>query len=360
MIFLLTLMTMLSVGHATRVKEVAAVYGVRTNALMGNGLVVGLARTGDSIQNLGSIRSLVTRLQALGVTIDQNDVRPRNVAMVMVTANLPAGTRPGSTLDVLVASAGDAQSIEGGVLLMTPLFAANKEQIAVAQGPVVVGGYSVTSGSRTKVKNHPTTGTVLRGATVEVEIPSALDVLQATSFDWVLNNPDFTTATRMTTVVNESVGEDLATTVDGGTVRVVVPVDWMGRQPELIALIESLELEVDRVARVVVNERTGTVVIGAGVKVHPVSIAHGGLTIDVARRTEVSQAAPLSTGTTEVVEQDDITVKEDSRTLEVMDGSTVGDVVTALNQMGVTPRDLIVILQAMQSAGGLEAEIESK
>ena len=349
MVFLLTLMTLLSVGHATRVKEVAAVYGVRTNALMGNGLVVGLARTGDSIQNLGSIRTLVTRLQALGVTIDQNDVRPRNVAMVMVTATLPAGTRPGSTLDVLVASAGDAQSIEGGVLLMTPLFAANKEQIAVAQGPVVVGGYSVTSGSRTKVKNHPTTGTVLRGATVEVEIPSALDVLQATSFDWVLNNPDFTTATRMTTVMNEAVGEDLATTVDGGTVRVVVPVDWMGRQPELIALIESLELEVDRGARV-----------GAGVKVHPVSIAHGGLTIDVARRTEVSQAAPLSTGTTEVVEQDDITVKEDSRTLEVLDGSTVGDVVTALNQMGVTPRDLIVILQAMQSAGGLEAEIESK
>jgi flagellar P-ring protein precursor FlgI len=356
---LLLLLTLIGSVHAARVKDVASVYGIRSNPLMGNGLVVGLNRSGDSTQNEASIRALANRLQALGVTISDDDLRSRNVAMVMVTASLPPSTRPGSALDVHVSSVGDARSLEGGILLLTPLFAANGVAVAAAQGPLVVGGYSVSSGSRSTVKNHPTVGVILRGATVEVEVPSSLDVRSATSFDLVLNDADFTTATRVAQAIDAAVGVDLATTLDGGTVRVEVTEEWRGRQPELLALIEAVEVDVDRAARVVVNERTGTVVIGAGVKVHPVSVAHGGLTIEVARHTLVSQPELLSQGTTQVIHQDTATVKEEEGSLAVLDGTTVGEVVAALNRMGVSPRDLIVILQAMQTAGGLDAEIES-
>jgi flagellar P-ring protein precursor FlgI len=279
--------------------------------------------------------------------------------MVMVTTSLPTGTRPGSRLDIQVASAGDARSLEGGVLLLTPLYAANGMAVASAQGALVVGGYSVTSGGDTTTKNHPTVGTVPRGATVEIEVPNALDIREAVSFDWVLARPDFTNATRIAAAVNTSLAGEFATVMDGGTVRVTVPDAFLGRQAEMIAQVEVLPVSLDQAARVVVNERTGTVVMGADITVSPVAVAHAGLTIQVDRQTAVSQPGALSRGTTQAVDNTDITVDEKAGRIEMIEGVTVGDVVGALNRMGVTPRDLIVILQAMQAAGGLQAEIET-
>jgi flagellar P-ring protein precursor FlgI len=353
------LLAFLTPAHAARVKDVASLYGVRDNALVGYGLVVGLNRTGDSAQNAAAIRALANRLQGLGMTMADEDIRSRNVAMVMVTTSLPTGTRPGSRLDIQVSSAGDARSLEGGVLLLTPLYAANGMAVASAQGALVVGGYSVTTGQDTAIKNHPTVGTVPRGATVEIEVPNALDIRESVSFDWVLARPDFTNATRIAVAMNTALAGDFASVMDRGTVRVTVPDGFLGRQAELIAQIEVLPVTLDQAARVVVNERTGTVVMGADITVSPVAVAHGGLTIQVDRTASVSQPGPLGRGTTQKVENDTITVDEKAGRIEMIEGVTVGEVVGALNRMGVTPRDLIVILQAMQAAGGLQAEIET-
>ena len=349
----------ISLAAAARVKDVTALYGVRDNPLVGYGLVVGLDRTGDSAQNLAAIRALANRLQGLGMTMSDSEIKSRNVAMVMVTASLPSGTRPGSPLDVSVSSAGDARSLEGGVLLLTPLYAANGMAIAEAQGSLLVGGYSVVSGGTTTVKNHPTVGIIPRGGYVEVEVPNRLDVAQAISFDWVLDRPDFTNSTRIAAAVDTSLGGDYAMAVDGGTVRVQVPDAWLGRQAELIAAVDAVRVEVDQVAKVVVSERTGTVVMGSDITVSPVAVAHGGLTIEVNRQTTVSQPGPLSAGNTAVVANSTIRVDEAQGRIEMIEGVTVGEVVSALNRMGVTPRDLIVILQAMHTAGGLVAEIEA-
>ncbi len=346
-------------AHAARVKDVASLYGVRDNALVGYGLVVGLNRSGDSAQNAAAIRALANRMQGLGMTMSDEDIRSRNVAMVMVTTYLPSGSRPGSRLDVQVSSTGDARSLEGGVLLLTPLYAANGMAVASAQGAVLVGGYTTTSGGDTTTKNHPTVARVPRGASVEVEIPNTLDIGAAESFDWVLTTPDFTNAVSMVKAVNTALSGDYAAAVDNGTVRVRVPETWKGRNTELLATLEVLPVTLDRVAKVVVNERTGTVVMGADISVSAVAIAHGSLTIEVDRQDAVSQAAPLSNGTTAAVSNTTVKVDEKAGRIEMIEGVTVGDVVSALNKMGVTPRDLIVILQAMQAAGGLQAQIET-
>jgi flagellar P-ring protein precursor FlgI len=349
----------ISLAAAARVKDVTALYGVRDNPLVGYGLVVGLDRTGDSAQNLAAIRALANRLQGLGMTMSDAEIKSRNVAMVMVTASLPSGTRPGSPLDVSVSSAGDARSLEGGVLLLTPLYAANGMAIAEAQGSILVGGYSVAAGGTTTVKNHPTVGIIPRGGSVEVEIPNRLDIAQSVSFDWVLDRPDFTNSTRIATAVDSALGGDYAEAVDSGTIRVQVPDAWLGRQAELIAAVDAVRVDVDQVAKVVVSERTGTVVMGSDITVSPVAVAHGGLTIEVNRQTTVSQPGPLSAGSTAVVSNSSIKVDEARGRIEMIEGVTVGDVVSALNRMGVTPRDLIVILQAMHTAGGLVAEIQA-
>lgn len=346
-------------ADAARVKDVATLYGERQNPLLGYGLVVGLNRTGDSTQNAAAVRSLVNRLQGLGVTMSGSDIQARNAAVVMVTASLPAGVRPGSQIDVQVSSTGDARSLEGGILLLTPLFAANGMNVASAQGALTVGGYAVSTGGDSQIKNHPTVATVSRGATVEVEVPNALDLSGATELDWVLDTPDFTNATRLADAIDASLGEPDARVVDGGTVRVRVPDTFLGRQPELVAKIEALTLDLDHAAIVVVNERTGTVVMGADITISPVAIAHGGLTIEVKDRTEVSQPGPLSHGETTPVQNHEIKVREAAGKVTLVEGVTVGDVVNALNAMGVSPRDLIVILQSMRAAGGLHAEIET-
>lgn len=344
---------------AARVKDVAALYGERENPLVGYGLVVGLNRTGDSTQNAAAVHALANRLQGLGVTMSDEDIQARNVAVVMVTATLPAGMRPGSRMDVQVSSAGDARSLEGGILLMTPLFAANGMNVASAQGAITVGGYSVASRGETQVKNHPTVGSVSRGGTVEVEIPNGLNLAEAVQLDWVLHSPDFTNALRLSEAIEAAIGARSARVVDAGTVRVQIPDEWLGRQPELVARIEGLQLQLDRVARVVVNERTGTVVMGSDITLSPVAIAHGGLTIEVRDDPKVSQPHPLSRGETTVVDNQELRVREAAGKVTLIDGVTVGDVVNALNAMGVSPRDLIVILQSMRAAGGLHAEIET-
>lgn len=347
-------------ARAARVKEVASLYGVRENALVGYGLVVGLNRSGDSSQNAAAVHALANRLQGLGVTMSEDDIQARNVAVVMVTANLPAGARPGSRLDVLVSSAGDARSLEGGILLLTPLFAANGLNVASAQGPLTVGGYSVTAGGESQVRNHPTVATVSRGATVEIEPPNRLDLGAATSLDWVLNTPDFTNAARLAAAIDAALEAPVSRVVDAGTVRVQVPEGWRERQPELVARIEGLELDLDHVGRVVVNERTGTVVMGADITLSKVAVAHGGLTIEVRDQVSVSQPGPLAEGETVAVHDREVRVREAAGRVTMIDGVTVGEVVNALNAMGVAPRDLIVILQAIRAAGGLHAEIESR
>lgn len=358
-LLLLGLSLVVPPAEAARVKDVTSIFGIRDNPLVGYGLVVGLNRSGDSPQNAAAIRSLANRLQGLGMTMSDEEIKSRNVAMVMVTASLPSGTRPGSLLDVQVSSTGDARSLEGGVLLLTPLYAANGRAIAVAQGAVIVGGYSVSVGGDTAMKNHPTVAVVPRGASVEVELPNALDLTEAVSFDWVLDDPDFVNATRVADAVNGALGGEYARVRDGGTVRVDVPDAYLGRQAALLAAVEEVPVRLDAPARVVVNERTGTVVMGADITVSPVAVAHGGLTIHVDRQTAVSQPGPLSKGETVVVDNHAIRVDEKAGKLELIEGVTVGDVVGALNKMGVTPRDLIVILQAMHAAGGLQAEIET-
>lgn len=345
-------------AEAARVKEVASLYGMRENFVSGYGIVAGLNKTGDSSANTGTLQALAARFQPLGVLLSDEDIKSRNVALVMITATIPAGARPGSRFDLTVMSTGDARSLEGGVLLYSTLYA-QMTPYASASGPLVVGGYSASGGGNEKVKNHPTVGIVSGGGTLEKEIPNSLQIGEQVDFQWVLNVPDFTNSARMASVVNALLGPDSATAVDAGTVRVRVPDQWLGRQTELVAAVEALDIPLDSVMKVVVNERTGTVVMGADIALSPVAVAHGGLTIDVSRRTEVSQPGLLASGTTAVVENTEVRVREDAGKVSVLRGSTVGDVVAALNAMGVSPRDLIVILQSMQRAGGISAQVES-
>lgn len=346
-------------AEAVRIKDVASLYGVRSNPLMGYGLVVGLNRTGDSTQNLAAVTNLANRLQGLGLTMSDQDIRSRNIAMVMVTAKLAAGSRPGSRLDVQVSSAGDAKSLEGGVLLLTPLYAANGMMIASAQGPITVGGYTVGAGRDAVTKNHPTVGWVPGGGTVEVEVPNGLNVPESTEMEWILHEPDFTNAANMAAQINDALGGDFAQARDGGTVHVTVPDRFLGRQTELIALVQAVDFNLDAPNRIVIDERTGTVVMGASIRISPVAVAHGGLTIEVDRQTSVSQPNALGQGSTVAVENERVVDDEEPGKLRLLQGVTVGDVVAALNDMGVSPRDLIIILQAMRAAGGLHAEIET-
>lgn len=346
-------------ANAARIKDIAGLYGVSENTLSGYGLVTGLNRTGDSAQNSAAIRALSNRLQGLGMTLSDDDIKSRNVAVVMVTATLPAGSRPGSQFDITISSTGDARSLEGGVLQLTPLIAANGSTIATSYGSITVGGYSVESRGTSTVKNHPTVGTVSRGATVQVEVPNQLRISEATELEFILHEPDFTNSSRVTTLVNALLGSNTAVAVDSGTIRVTVPDPYLGRQTELVAAIESLEVSLDHIAKVVVNERTGTVVMGADITLSPVAVAHGGMTITVSQQNQVSQPSAFGAGDTMLVRNTDVRVHEDEGRVTLLKGATVGDVVSALNTLGVTPRDLIVILQSMQAAGGLHAQIET-
>jgi len=342
---------------ATRLKDLADIEGVRGNQLIGYGLIIGLQGTGDKQGALFTSQSMSNLLERLGIRVSPEQLKKTaNVAAVVVTADLPAFSRPGSKMDVTLSSIGDATSLQGGVLVMTPLRGADGKVYAVAQGPVSLGGFIVADGGDKAQKNHPTVARIAKGATVERSIP--FDLFAAGTIRIVLREPDFTTVTRVQSAVNKLVGHDRAKAVDSASV--VVPLDQqMGASPiQMIAALEDLQVEPDEAARVVINERTGTIIMGEQVRVATVALAHGSLNITIKTEEEVSQPNALAGGRTETVENSEIQVGEEAGELRVLQGSvSLGQVVKALNGLGATPRDLIAIFQALQKAGALRAEI---
>lgn len=355
----LILLGLTNVLHAARIKDIAAFRGVRSNQLVGYGLVVGLAGTGDSDDAIFTLQSMSSMLEKMGVTVSPDEIKIKNVAAVMVTAELPPFARSGSRLDALVNSIGDAKTLGGGTLLMTPLKAADGQVYAVAQGPVATGGFLIGSGSGDKVaKNFPTVGRVVQGVSVEREIP--FDLNQKGSLTLALNKPDFTTATRVAQAINAGMMEKVAYTQDSGTIHVSVPAGFAGNIVALIATVEGLSVTPDQVSRVVINERTGTVIMGENVRIATVAIAHGNLSVEIKQNFDVSQPMPFSNrGQTVVTPNAQTMVKEGRAPLQVLEtGVSIGQVVRALNALGVTPRDLISILQALKAAGALQADLE--
>jgi len=344
-------------AQAVRLKDMASVSGVRDNPLVGYGMVIGLAGTGDKSGTGFTNQSLASMLNKLGVTLDPNQVKVKNVASVMVTGSLPPFARPGQELDVTISSLGDAISLQGGTLLITPLKAINGEVYAVAQGPISVGGFIGGSGGDTVVKNHVTVGRISGGAVIER--PSLYDLNGQQRLSFLLKVPDFTNALAVARNINIEVGADIALANDGGVVDVMIPDRYQHRVVSLLARLEALEIPMDVRARVVVNERTGTVVVGEEVRIRKVAIAHGSLNIRISSETQVSQPGALSAGQTAVVSQSDVTIEEEnSRLVLLPEGVSLGEVVNALNAIGVTPRDLAAILQSMRAAGALMADLE--
>ncbi len=344
-------------AEAARLKDLASISGVRDNPLVGYGMVIGLAGTGDKSGTGFTNQSLASMLTKLGVTLDPNQVKVKNVASVMVTATLPPFARPGQELDVTISSLGDATSLQGGTLLITPLKAVNGEVYAVAQGPISVGGYVGGAGGDQVVKNHVTVAKVAGGAVVERS--SVFDLNGQARLSFLLNRPDFTTAMNVARHINIEVGADVAMASDGGVVDVLVPNRYQHRVVSLLARLEALEVPVDVPAKVIVNERTGTVVVGEEVRIREVAIAHGNLNIRVTAETQVSQPNALAQGDTAVINQTDVQIEEEKKRLILLpEGVNLGEVVSALNAIGVTPRDLAAILQAMRAAGALMADLE--
>jgi flagellar P-ring protein precursor FlgI len=346
-------------AEAARIKDVAEIYGKPDISLMGTGLVAGLNRTGDSTRNQATIQQIVNRLQGQGVTVNPADIMARNVASVIVTATMSADAKPGGSIDVEVASMGDARSLEGGVLLFTMLTAVDGQDYVLAKGPLVVGGYSADAAGNQVRKNHPTTARIPGGGEV-VKVPANyFDLNRQTQVVWNLGQPDFTTANNMATAINDYLAADYARALDSTSVIVQVPDAMHGNVIAFVSQLESLDLTVDTPAKVVVNERTGTVVMGSDVRIAPVAVAHGGLSIEVQRTTNVSQPGALSGGQTVLVDNTRIQVEEEESRVSMVEGATIGDLVTALNSLGVSPRDLISILTAIRQAGAIHAAIET-
>jgi flagellar P-ring protein precursor FlgI len=354
-------------AEAVRIKDIGTFEGVRENQLIGYGLVVGLDRTGDQvIGGQFTIQAMMSMLNKMGINlvIDPIQLLTRNIASVMVTAKLPPFAKPGMTLDAVVSSMANAKSLQGGTLLLTPLKAPNQQVYAVAQGPVSIGGFLGGvggAGGATVTKNHQAAGVVPGGAIVEKEV--AVDIQNWDSVSILLRYGDFTTAIRTAEAINAVFGPGTAVPVDAARVKVTLPAGFRGHVAEYLAQVEGLDVAVDAPAKVVVNERTGTVVLGEHVRLSTCAISHGNLTISVKSTLNVSQPpAPVigSTGGQTTVTPDVQTdVKEQEARLMVVDETvTLGDVVRALNAVGVTPRDLVAILSALKSAGALQANLE--
>ncbi len=347
-------------AHAVRIKDIADIKGVRQNQLVGYGLVVGLEGTGDSDDSLFTIQSLASLLEKMGVTVQPADIEDvENVAAVMVTTDLPPFASLGSRIDVLASSIGDAENLQGGTLLFTPLKGADGKVYAIAQGPVSTGGFAVSGNSGDQVqKNFPTVGRVVGGALVEKEIHS--DFNEKDSLTLALHKPDFTTASRVAQAINRAFYSQLAQTDNAGSIRVSVPENYLGNTVQFVTMIESLGVTPDTVSKVVVNERTGTVVMGENVRIATVGIAHGNLSIQIDESQNVSQPLPFSRGgQTVVTPESDIVVQEGKNPIFLVEsGVSIRELVKALNALGVSPRDLIAIFQALKAAGALQAELE--
>ena len=348
--------SLLTLCYAERIKDIASFEGVRENQLVGYGLVVGLNNSGDT--GLATLQTIANMLQRMGVVVKPRDIMAKNTAAVMVTATLPPFPKPGTKVDALVSAIGDSKSLQGGALLLTPLKGPDGKVYALAQGPVSIGGFIGGGAGTTVQKNHLTSGKVPQGVIIEQDFPFTLgDTGEIKIF---LHRPDFTTATEITKRINETLNSEYASTIDPSAVRLKIPPEYFNKKPELLTLIEGLEVTPDIPARIVINERTGTVIIGDKVKISPVAIAHGNLTIEIKTEFRVSQPPPFAPEKAEtvVVPQKDVTVKEQKASLMEVSGTTLGEIVRALNALGVTPRDLIAILQALKASGALRAELE--
>ena len=361
--------------EAARIKDIAHVQGARANQLIGYGIVVGLDNTGDTIQSALTAQTIASMLGRMNIKIERQDLRTRNVAAVMVTAELPQFARSGQTEDVIVSSLGDARSLKGGTLLMAPLRGVDGEVYAIAQGALTTGGFEVQgAGANSRQRNHLNVGRIPAGAMIEQSVGEELGAKSGGEELRInLFQADFTTATKAAEAISQAFAapgapapdpsqpsEGIASALDAATVRIEVPEAWRDHLPEFIAKIEQLDVTPDAVARVIVNERTGTVVLGGQVRIREVAVAHGNLTLNVSTSYAASQPAPfLGRGDTAVLPESEVGVEEEPAALQVLkEGATIAEVVGALNAIGVSPRDLIAILQAIHAAGALDAEIE--
>jgi len=338
----------------TRLKELVAVEGVRDNQLIGYGLVVGLAGTGDRRQTVFSAQSLTNLLERMGLTVSPTAIQVKNTAAVMVTATLPPFAQPGSRIDVTTAAIGDANSLQGGILLMTGLKGPDGQVYSVAQGPLVLGGFAAGGSGNSVVANHPTVGRIPNGAIVERAAPS---IKIAKDLRLQLHQADYTTAARIAEALNKHFG-NVARAENAGLVSVTLPPPFQAKPTEFVAELELLTVNPDAVERIVVNERTGTIVMGKEVRIAPVAIMQGSLTVRIQTELTVSQPNPLSNGTTQVASQVNVGVKQQpAHDLILNEGATVEELVRALSSIGSTPRDIIAVLQNLKSAGALGAEL---
>jgi flagellar P-ring protein FlgI len=356
-------------NHHVLIRDITSVEGVRDNMLVGYGLVAGLTQTGDSQQTYFTVQTLANAMQKMGVLIPSGTVEVRNVAAVFITASLPPFARPGAKIDVTVSSVGDAKSLQGGVLLMAALHGPDGQVYAEAQGPLVIGGYAAGNGLNGKTVNTPTVGIVPNGGIVERN--AAVDLQEFKTVSLLLRNPDFTTAKDIADAVNESFGKSVASALDSNRVDVDVAQTGISSVPDLISRVQNLSLEVHTPARVIVNERTGTIVLGGDVKLTPVSVIHGNLSIQVVTTFQpapIPGGAPMTDGhggthgnapADTVIPEQSVNVSDaPAQTMRLDAGANVEELVNGLHAIGATARDVVAILQAIQQEGGLQAELE--
>jgi flagellar P-ring protein precursor FlgI len=345
-------------GATSRIKDLANIEGVRQNQLIGYGLVVGLNGSGDTLNNIPFTKqSLQAMLERMGVNIRGANIRTGNVAAVMVTGNLPAFSTQGTRMDVTVSALGDSKSLQGGTLLVTPLLGADGNVYAVAQGSLAIGGFAAEGDAAKIVRGVPTVGRISNGAIIEREIDFALNRLPNVRL--ALRNADFTTAKRIAAAVNDFLGNKTAEPVDPSTVLLNVPKEFKGNVVALLTEIEQLQVEPDISAKIVIDERSGIIVMGRDVRVATVAIAQGNLTITVSESRQVSQPQPFARGRTVTVPRSRVGVEEDGKKLAlVKDGVSLQQLVDGLNALGIGPRDMIAILQAVKAAGAIQADIE--
>ena len=346
------------VSATSRIKDLANIEGVRQNQLIGYGLVVGLNGTGDTLNNVPFTKqSLTAMLERLGVNIRGQTIRTGNVAAVMVTANLPAFGTQGTRIDITVSALGDSKSLQGGTLLVTPLLGADGNVYAVGQGSVAINGFQAEGEAAKIVRGVPTVGRIANGAIIEREIDFALNRLNQVRL--ALRNADFTTAKRIAAAINDFIGVNTAEPLDQSTVSVNVPKQYAGNVVSLLTEIEQLQIEPDLAAKIVIDERSGIIVMGRDVRVATVAVAQGNLTVTISETPQVSQPAPFSRGQTRVVPRTKIGVQEDGKKFAVVrEGVSLQQLVDGLNALGIGPRDLIAILQAIKAAGAIQAELE--
>jgi flagellar P-ring protein FlgI len=340
------------------IRDITTIEGVRANPLVGYGVVVGLNRTGDTLQTQFTTQTLANIMERMGVKIPTSAVQVKNVAAVFVTASLPPFSRSGIALDVTVSSTGDAKSLEGGVLLLTPLHGADGQVYAEAQGALTLGGYSAGGSANGKQVNHPTVGRIPNGGTVERD--SAVDISHLPVISLMLRDPDFTAARDIANIINHQFDKEIATVTDSREINVKTSGSGKTSIPELISQIQNLAIAFHPPAKVIVNERTGTIVMGGDVKLSSVSVLHGNLTVEVTTQFQASQPPPLSkTGETVVVPDQNLQAQENAaKTIRLAEGASVEELINGLQTMGATARDIVAILQAIKAAGGLQAELE--